>query len=219
MYWAVLEVLNKFRQVWESIAMFVTVENEFRTAVTRIQETSKAAGASTNEITAGKNHTVNGFVVALYKVTSLMSVFATRTGNHELKSKVDYTESELSDMRPGELLGAAEEALEIIETYQTQLAGYGLEASDVETLRQSAGSFTNTASAPRAAITARKSAGTLLKPQFADAGNLLKEQLDSLMEKFRGSHPAFYEEYWNARQIIDYGTRHEKGGEEDKPQV
>ena len=216
MFWSVLEVLAKFRQVWEKIAMFVTVEGEFRGAVSRIQETAGATTVHTNEITAGKNRTVDSFVVNLFKVTSIISVFATRTGNHELKSQVDYTETELADMRPGELLGTAEEVLEITETYQQELAGYGLEASEIEALQQSAGSFTNTTSAPRAAITARKSAGTLLKPQFSDANDLLKEQLDGLMEKFRESQPAFYEEYWNARQIIDYGTRHEKS-EGEKP--
>lgn len=216
MFWAVLKVLAKFKTVWESIPGFTMVHKEFEAAVGAIQKTSTASNIKTGEITKGAAQSIDAVVILVFKLTSLLSVFATRTRNHELKNDVDFTESELEYMRPGELLGVAELVLELIPKYQTELVALGLNDADVTTLSAYVNGFTGATTATRSTITARKAAGALLKPQFAETGEILKEQLDGLMEQFRTSSPAFYNEYWNARKTMDYGIRHEKEEENAK---
>lgn len=209
MFWAVLEVLAKFKEIWSSIAGFVAIEGEFRKAAETVRKTSNKAGTKTREITKDKNESLKGFAELLFKVTSLLSVYATNTHNAALKSSVDYTEGEIKELTPVELLALAEEILEIVAIHKTGLTPLGLQESDITSLSGYVEGLESVASSTRTTITARKTAGGLLRPQVSAANFILKEKLDKLMEQFRASHPEFYDEYWNAREKVDYGVRHE----------
>lgn len=210
MYWAVLEVLAKYKQVWIGIKGFVTAHNHYKIAVEAIQKTTGAAGVKTEAITIGKKKAMDQYIADLYNAMSIVSVFATITKDAAMKSAVDYAESELKDMRPAELLAVSEELLEIIKSHQAALTELGLQNDDVLAIENFTENFESITSATRTTITARKAAGAQLRPQFAQASFELKEKLDKLMEQFRRTQPAFYDEYWNAREKVDYGVRHEE---------
>lgn len=217
MYWTVLEVLAKYKQVWNTITGFTAVHEQFEATVKAIQKISAASDVKTNEVTEGKNHAIAGFIVELFKCISILSVNATRTNNKELKSRVDYTESELENMRPSELLSLSQEVLELATANIAELTKLGLTDADTSALVQFIENFEEITSATRTTITARKTAGGQLKSQFTEARFILNEQLDGLMEQFRTKQPVFYNEYWNARKTVDYGIRHEKKeGTEDQ---
>jgi hypothetical protein len=213
MFWAVLEVLTKFKSLWESIPGFVTIFNEFDTATRGIKKTSAAAGVKTGKITEEKNTQVSKFVLVIYRLTSVLSVHATNTGNAELKNSVDYTDAELADLRPADLLALSEEIQKLVAANKPALVLLGLKEADVTALDNYIGTFEKITTSPRTTIIARKTAGTLLNPQFKKASSILKEKVDGLVEQFHESDTDFYTEYWNARNKIDYGTRHEKDEE------
>lgn len=213
MFWTVLEVLAKFKQYWSGKKGFVVAHDKFKGEVDAIQKITSASEVKTEKITSEKNKAVENYIVDLFNAVSIVSVFATNTGNAVLKSKTDYTENELVDMRPAELLTVSEEILSIMKTYPDELSDLGLEISDVETIENFVDNFESLTSSTRTTITARKTAGGQLRPQFARATFELKEKLDKLMEQFRKTNPTFYTEYWNAREKVDYGVRHEKKGE------
>ena len=215
MYWAVLEVLDKFNALWATATAFAAAYNNFKAAVTQIQNTAKLSGMKTENITAGKNAAVKSFTVKLFKVTSLMLAYANATKNADLKNKVDYAESELDDMRPDELLNVTEDVVEEFDARKAALTDYNLDETDMEPIRAFLATFKKTTTATRTTITTRKAANERLRPQFADASVILKEQLENLMEKFRETNPDFYGEFWAARGIVDAGTRHDD--KDDKP--
>lgn len=216
MYWAVLEILAKYKSLWANIKGFVTAYDLFKAAVEAIQKTSGTSGIKTEEITAGKNAATEAYIADLFGAMSIVSVFAANNNDAAMKSKMDYTESELKDMRPGELLAVSQEVIGIVKANQAALTELGLQADDVTAIESFIGNFETITSATRTTITTRKTAGAQLRPQFAQASFELKEKLDKLMEQFRKSQPTFYQEYWNAREKVDYGVRHEKGNEEMK---
>lgn len=216
MYWAVLEILAKYKPLWANIKGFVTAHDLFKASVEAVQKTSGTSGIKTEEITAGKNAATEAYIADLFGAMSIVSVFAANSNDAVMKSKMDYTESELKDMRPGELLAVSQEVIGIIKANQAALTELGLQADDVTAIESFIGNFETITSATRTTITTRKTAGAQLRPQFAQASFELKEKLDKLMEQFRKSQPTFYQEYWNAREKVDYGVRHEKGNEEMK---
>lgn len=216
MYWAVLEILAKYKPLWTNIKGFVTAYDLFKAAVEAVQKTSGTSGIKTEEITAGKNAATEAYIADLFGAMSIVSVFAANNNDAAMKSKVDYAESELKDMRPGELLAVSQEVIGIIKANQAALTELGLQADDVTAIESFIDNFETITSATRTTITTRKTAGAQLRPQFAQASFELKEKLDKLMEQFRKSQPTFYQEYWNAREKVDYGVRHEKGNEEMK---
>lgn len=216
MFWAVLNVLDKFKLLWSGIAGFVTVQKDFRGATDKLQKTATAAGTKTKEITKNKNSSVKNFIVHLFRATSILAVHATNTGNTALQNQTDYTESELEDMRPAELLGLSDLVLENLTANKTELVNLGLTEEDITIIADFIDNFETITSSPRTTITSRKAAGAQLRPQFAAASFILKEKLDKLMEQFRLTQPEFYNEYWNARDTVKYGTRHEEEGKDEE---
>jgi hypothetical protein len=216
MYWAVIEILAKYKPLWTNIKGFVKAHDLFKAAVEILQITSGTSGIKTEEITAGKNAATEAYITDLFNAMSIVSVFATNNDDMAMKSKVDYVESELKDMRPGELLAVSQEVIAMIKANQVELTDLGLLAEDVTAIESFIENFETITMATRTTITTRKTAGAQLRPQFAVASYELKEKLDKLMEQFRKTQPTFYQEYWNAREKVDYGVRYEKKKEEVK---
>ncbi|HEX3010131.1 MAG TPA: hypothetical protein VHO90_21195 [Bacteroidales bacterium] len=214
MYWAVIEILLKFKQLWESIVGFKAAYDEFVGAVGKVQDTSVLADAKTGKITGQKNATLKGYVAHLFRMTSLLSVLATNKGDAQLKSQVDYSRDELEGMRPPELHAVAKLVATLLTTHKTALVDLGLKADDITRVDAIVSSLESVASATRNAINKRKAAGARVNPLMTAAGDILKNKLDGLVEQFNETEPIFYDEYWNSRDIVDYGIRHE---EEETP--
>jgi hypothetical protein len=214
MFWAVLDVLDRFKQLWDTIAGFKAAHDEFRASTDVLQQTSVVADSKTKQVSGKRKTTIREYVVHLFRATSLLSVLSTNNGDAELKSQVDYTQDELESMRPPELLALSKLIKQLLQTHKTALLLLGLTEADITQVDTIVTSLEGVASSTRGSITKRKTAGAQLRPQFATSSFVLKEKLDKLMEQFRLTQPTFYEEYWNARGIVDYGIRHE---EEETP--
>ena len=63
---------------------------------------------------------------------------------------------------------------------------------------------------PRQAIIVNSEATKRLKELFKHADKTLKHELDGLMLRYKESNPDFYDEYINARIIIDLGVKNKK---------
>jgi hypothetical protein len=66
-------------------------------------------------------------------------------------------------------------------------------------------------SAPRTAITVRKGATEAIETLIKDGTAILTNRMDKLMVDFKVSHPDFYQEYFDARIVVNTGA---KGGDE-----
>ena len=75
-------------------------------------------------------------------------------------------------------------------------------------LLRAMGAFEKALGARESSVAERVSAGTTLAKLFDDADELLRDDLDHLMEQVRGEFPQFYNEYLSARVIKDIGVRH-----------
>jgi hypothetical protein len=64
--------------------------------------------------------------------------------------------------------------------------------------------------APRGATTVKSRASKNMISLMKEIDVILNEQLDRLIESFKKSSSNFYQEYNNARIIVDLGTRFEK---------
>ena len=66
---------------------------------------------------------------------------------------------------------------------------------------------------PRQAIATNKTVTKQINSEFRAADRLLTNGLDGLSLKFKKSAPAFYQDYWNARRIVDIGATRDTAGE------
>jgi hypothetical protein len=145
-----------------------------------------------------------------FKMASGLTAFASRNGNIELKSKIDYSEAELIDLRQNKLLEAANEIYALALMHQSAIIPFGIEPTDLEQLKGLIEQFRLNIPEARNVVGSRQSAGKSMRQLFSQSDMLLEDQLDRMIEKYRSSNPDFYEEYKIARMIVDYGIRHEK---------
>jgi hypothetical protein len=217
MFRSVEKVWDNNRQIWESSPVFTDVYNEVTGLVRQINPVNIAATVSTSGITDDKNSLKAELAEEDYRIASAIYFYASRTGNATLRAKVDYTENDLGDARQDNLVKMTKNIADTAEEYLSELAPQGIVAEDIEALRLLADRYEKAIPEGRATVADRMVSGEKLAELIAQTEDLLKHQADRLMEQYRKPNPDFYNAYFNARIVIDYGTRHEKKEEPNRP--
>lgn len=210
MYQATETVCTQYGNAWSGNSAFTGAYTEFTTLVAGITGTLSAASAATNGITSDKATLHGALAEELYIVSSAVYAYASRTNNLTLRQTVDFAEADLDNIRQTDLLRIAGEVIAVAGQYIKDLVSYNITQTDVDALQQLATRYETAVPEPRAAVTVRMAAGDKLTGLVAQADDLLKNQMDRLVEPYRRTAPDFYNAYQNARYIVNYGTRHEK---------
>jgi hypothetical protein len=127
-----------------------------------------------------------------------------------LKDKVHFSQSELKENRDEMLLENSEVVLEEARAIHEELIDYGVTAAILTEFEAKKESFKDVIVSPRSARVIKKAARVRLRELIKATDDLLKNRLDPMMVQFKTTHPDFYREYFNARIILDIGSRHEE---------
>ncbi len=214
MFNAVLEILNGNKTIWQAAALFVQIVNKFTASLTAIGETRKVTESDSKGHTLEKSSLEETLINSIGALTSSLYLLAKNSGNKVLMEKVNYNESELANAREGELVSIAETVAALGRENLAQAADYDFDEAEVKALEDLAARFKAVMPAPRATIAERKAANEKLNRLIAETTELLDDELDRMMLKYKNSHPDFYNTYFNARMIMDYGIRHKPEAEE-----
>jgi hypothetical protein len=84
-----------------------------------------------------------------------------------------------------------------------------VKATDLTALNGAIAAFEAVQGKPRNGKAAQASATAELKRLFAKLDKTLNEELDPLIEKFKKTNAAFYNEYRTARSIVDSAASHQ----------
>jgi hypothetical protein len=107
--------------------------------------------------------------------------------------------------------------LELVRELQPQMEGYELTEEmivDVETTRDQ---FVALVGAPRTTIVQSSSANSQITKLVKETKNLLTQQLDNLMLRFKTTDPAFYNSYVQSRIVVEPATSHRDKTAETAP--
>jgi ribosome-associated translation inhibitor RaiA len=217
MFEAVLEVLNVNRGIWQGTALFALIVSKLGNSIKAIGETRKITGTDSKGKTLDKNLIETELIDGVGSLNASLYMLAKNTGNNVLMEMVNYTDGELQNAREGELIEIAETVTKIAGEHLDRAVEYDYNEAEVTAVIEKTTRFKAAKPTPRASIAERKAANTRLAQLIADAMDLLVDELDRMMTKYKNSNPDFYNAYYNARMIVGYGIRHEKkNGEETK---
>ena len=87
------------------------------------------------------------------------------------------------------------------------LVPYGVGAADLTDLQTKIDAYVTVVSAPRTVVTVRKDAGGELEKLVHDTLEILNNWMDMLMPQFKAGDPKFFQEYFDARIIVDLGVK------------
>ncbi len=172
-------------------------------------QTIEAKETERGDQTTGKlevrNAAEDALVEILVQVSSSLTAFASSLNNTELYAKTKIKKSILHRLRDEELLLKAKSILTLAQQYAVQLVPFGTTADIITSFDQAITSFQTAAANVDTGFSSRSGARLSEVDAFDGADEILKDQLDNLMESIKMIDPQLYNEYKVARVIHDLG--------------
>ncbi len=216
MFQAVRQVLTKFIAIWQANLGFKEVADDFDNGLKAIDEIRAQTGTSTNGITNDKDVMHEDMVDSMMEISGPFGTMANRAGNQELKNSVSFTDSYLNSLPENELVQKGKDLAKLALDNKESLVKYNITEERITALDELAVKYERKIPEPRKTVSVRVSANVKLNQLIRNNSQLLKKELDGLADHYRRSNPDFWNAYFTARKVVDYGIRHEKK-EEQKP--
>lgn len=205
----VLSFLKQNRSLWEASVVMLELITNLESLIGEIESLRLITESNLTGITAEKNNQQEELIDKAYELFSMLYAMASLAGNKVLQAKVDYSESELQNIRGGDLRATCAAILAIVKENLTALERFEITEVDATGLEALIASFGENIPAYRVSVTERKAANEKMKELFLKADGLLNEQVDRMMVRYKNTSPEAYAAYTNARSVVHYGTRHE----------
>ncbi len=198
-----VSVCNKSQSVWTSFKAFKTLFQKFSARVDTLSQLKLKQETDTTGLAEQKQHCREEACAAAAVVAGAVGAWAEDAGNLEVAAKVNYSYSDLLEGRDTATKDKCQTVHDVAEQIVDELEDEGVDETVLEDLQAKIDDYAGCITKPREAIGNGKSVTKQINSEFRAADRLLSKGLDGLSLKFKKSAPAFYQDYWNARRIVD----------------
>jgi hypothetical protein len=174
-----------------------------------LQEASGIQGTPQTGIAGGKRRAKVAMANAAAEIAGDLHAFFVAGQNAPLAAQTDMHVTDLLHDGDTVIGPHCQQIHDLANENADGILPFGTTKSDIASLQTAIDAYTPLVTKPRQAIVARKTVTTDIGATQDDVDALLKEELDRSMRKFRTKNPPFFNEYNNARMIIDLGSRGE----------
>lgn len=207
MYVAVLETCRRHETEWSSNPKFASAVGDLETALNEINAVALSQSIKTLGISSYKTQKLGYLYAALEEVHSAFRALASETDDPGLMVRNDFPPSTFRRMNMVRLkthiAGVGEDLISAGNT----LEPYGIDSTRLGEILQLIDESTIIISTPRSAIIERKTLTKTLDTKTAGIDRLIKDRMDNIVRLLKRSLPEFFDEYFNARLIIQNGVR------------
>jgi len=202
MFKTVASQLDDHSTIWNGMAPMQTAVTQFKAKIAGIdasaQKQELPSGAADNKAAAR-----DALEDVLFLACEALGTLAHASNNHDLAALVEVTPSSLDHLGEAELSNRAASVLAAAITRQTDLAALQVTQDNLNELEQALQDFNASREGPRQATTERMVQTESLPELIREANEILREQIDRMVNLFRRSHPDFVAGYRGARVIVD----------------
>jgi hypothetical protein len=217
MYSATANVMKSHVDRITGTAALVASYDRFDALLEQITQKDKERIGKTAGKVAAKDEAEDALVMATVIVSSGVAALARSKGNAQLKEAVHIPESRLRHARPSDQLNMAKVTYDLAKANGQELVSYGISTTMLDDLKSRTTAYENCVKEVASGMAERTGARTAVSDLFVQADEVLKEELDRMMQVFRVTDPEFYNDYRAARVIKDIGVRHTKPGQPATP--
>ncbi|MGD8778325.1 MAG: hypothetical protein PVH88_05115 [Ignavibacteria bacterium] len=210
MFNAVDVLLQENSSTIEAIPMITTSHEKFTGVINDIRNKDNELNSVAAGKTAGKENAEDDMIDAIIPVTSVIYAYAKINNLEDLKAVVKVTPSSLKLLRDNDLLNRAKFINDKVAELITELVDYGITEEILSQLNSKVQAYIDALADKETGFAERSAARKNLSSLFDKANEILKEELDNLMELFRESNIDFYNQYISARVIKDLGVTKSK---------
>lgn len=206
MYNAVISFCDANAATVATVPAFQTALNSFKDIFSTILQTAQLEAQVITGITMDKAQLRNDLAAKAVEISAAIFAYASSTGNNTLKERANYSLTDMLRLKD-ELLGPTSVNIaNDANANAAALVSYGVTAAAITDFNTMIGSFMTAVASPRNAVTQRATYSAMLKTNFKDGNDVLKNQMDKIALQFRADQPEFYSTYKNNRIILDAAT-------------
>jgi hypothetical protein len=211
MFKTVTTVLDENHDVWSGMAPFAASLQRLKAKITDIDTAAQKQNSATHGATLDRTTARADLEDVLFLSCEALGVLAHSAGDNQLRKLTDLKPSDFQRLADEELSNTARGILTETTGRKTELATLQVTQENLDELNKALQEFNASKSAPRAAIANRMAQTEALPQLITDANDILRNELDRMVNLFRRSHPDFVAAYRGARVIVDrVATRESK---------
>ena len=207
---AVLQVCFKHALTWTGLVPYKTAHDELKANVASIENATQVQENVLVGIALDKRFKKDAMVKKTLEVAQGVFAYAEDQGDVILRAQVDFSKSDLLKERDAVIGQVCQNIHDTSNGVIASLGAYGLVAADLVELQAGIDAYVAVIASPRTAVTVRKGATAEIDALVKDSMKILNNRMDMLMPEFETSAPEFFQEYFDARIIIDLGGKEEK---------
>ncbi len=196
---ALVSVCKQAQSTWTGLKAFKDKFQKFSTRTETLARLKLQQEAGTTGIAAQKQQCREEACTAAAAVRA----WAEDEGNLTIVGKVSYSYSDLVGGRDTASQDRCQTVQDVAEELVASLKDYGVDADVLEDLQEKIDAYAACISKPREAVATGKTLTTQIESEFKAADALLVTGLDELILSFRTTAPTFYEDYRNARAVVN----------------
>jgi hypothetical protein len=212
---ALLSFLKLNQAIWQNSQPYQEAVAELERLIAEIEQTQQITELDQSGLSKRKKALKAKLVDLALDLASQIYALASKMQDQVLQKQVKFTKSDLEGQRESELANTSKIFLGLGQTHAVALLAYGIDDAYLASFDELITSYKNSLPDRRLSVTERKTNNEKLKTLFAQAKQLLKNQLNPMTLRFKESYPDFYNGYLNTSKVVDYGVRYEDDKDED----
>jgi hypothetical protein len=217
MYTGTAKLLGNNATKTAAIPAFGESYEKFAGLVEQIRDKDKDMLGKTPGRVAAKEEMGDAMVTATVIIGAGLAALAKKKGNTQLKEAIHIHEGRLRSARRSEQINRAKLTYDLAKANEQDLVAFAITSSMLADLKSRIAAFEEALKDVSTSVAERSGARSMLSDLFIQADEVLKDEMDQMMQVFRTTDPEFYNEYRSARVIKDLGVRHNKAGQSAAP--
>ena len=207
MYCAIESILGNFTSDIETKPLLKDIADAFKSDLQEIRDKDNTYLNVKKGSTADKDSAEEELIEELLAKGGALHVIARKKNDGNLKLLSDVKRSNLKHLRDTELMQRAKLILESFKENQEELKNHGMTDTSLTELENAVNDYEDAVNNRDTKHAEGKASRKDLKALFTETDDILKNELDRLMEMVKDDSEEFYNQYKAARTIKDLGFR------------
>jgi hypothetical protein len=217
MYLSVEKVCDENQQAYQTIPALASAIAALKANNLKITQVRVSQKTPTTGYTDQRDKIKKEMAELAFEIAGSVCAYAHVNGNEVLSKKVDFSFSELVYARDAVVKSRATVILNEANAVVSQLADYGATPELLQQLTQKMAEFDDIVGKKGYNKEETQTATEQISILLSQNSELLKNQIDKLMLKFKNTNADFYTNYFNAREIYNFGGGKKHQAPEEAP--
>jgi hypothetical protein len=195
--------LDQKNSVWNGMAPFAAAVQQLKQKLVAIDTAAQKQETPVSGAAGDKAAARDELEAVLFLMCEALGVLAHTSNDHDLQALVDLSPTAIDRLNDEELGNRATNVLAKANAMKTELATMEVTQANIDELDEALQTYQAAKAKPRTAVVERMVQTETLPTLVREASNILRDQIDKLVNLFRRTNPEFVAGYKSARVVVD----------------